>query len=492
MPTSPQQLKSLEELLEKAAGKDHLSRELGPLSITSLGISGIIGTGIFIMTGMAAHAIAGPAVIVSFLIAALACIASALCYAEFAALAPVAGSAYTYAYITLGRVAAWLVGWNLILQYLLAASSVAQGWSHYFQNFLSGVGVRLPKFLTSCPFASDGTGALHFTSPSFDLSAMLITLVITLIIIRGMHLSLRLNSIMLILKLGIIFFVIVVGAFYIHPSNWHPFAPYGYTGLSLLGYQILGKAGSHGQSVGVLAGAALVFYAYLGFDSITNYTEECRNPQRDLPRGIIAAVSIATFLYIAVCAVLTGMVHYDKIDMNAPVSEAFRQVGLPWAQILVSLGAFVGITSVLLIILLSLPRILLAMGRDRMISPKIFTAMHPHFNTTWRSNLFVGTLTMLFSGLVPLDVLSNLVVMSTLSGFVFVAVAVLILRKTQPELNRPFRAPLGALFPLICIVFCLVLVLSLPPVTFLWLVVYLGIGGLIYAFRLRISLQKDL
>ncbi len=485
MTTTPTPLQSVDDLLNKEEDSGQLSKELGPLSLTSIGISGIIGTGIFIMTGLAAHALAGPAVILSFLVAALACISSALCYAEFAALAPVAGSAYTYAKVTFGRAAAWLVGWNLILQYLLAASSVAQGWSHYFQNFLSGVGISLPRPLAMGPFTSNGSGGAHFSAVSIDLPAILITAALTVVIVRGMRFSLRLNSLMLILKLGIIFFVIIAGAFYIHPSNWHPFAPYGYSGLSLLGHQILGRAGEHGQAVGILAGAALVFYAYMGFDSITNYTEECRNPQRDLPIGIISAVTLATLLYIAVCVVLTGMVRYNEIDMNAPVSEAFRQVGLPWAQILVSIGAFTGITSVLLIILLSLPRILLAMGRDNMLSPRIFTSFHPRFNTNWRSSMIIGAITMFFSGLIPLDILTNLVVMSTLGGYIFVSVAILILRKTQPNIKRPFRSPLGPVFPIISIGFCIVLILSLPPITFMWLGLYLATGAIYYYLQLR-------
>lgn len=459
-----------------------LPRVLGPLALTSLSIGGIIGTGIFIMTGMAAHEKAGPALIVSFVVAAIACIACALCYAEFASAVPRAGSAYTYARVTLGKGFGWIVGWNLLLQYGLAAASVAQGWSHYFQDFLSGFGVRLPGILGGPPIdLSQTSGKLAATGSLLDLPAFVIVLLITLLVVRGLRMSMKVNGAIVVLKLCVILFVIVVGAFYVHVRNWTPFAPFGWGGLSLFGKPILGRVGSGGEPVGALAGAALVFYAFMGFDAVTAYTLEARRPRRDVPIAIIASIGIATVLYIAVTAVLTGMVPYDQIQINAPLSSAFRQVGLPWAQRLISLGATAGITSVLLIILLTYPRILVAMGQDGMLSRSFFAAIHPRFQTPWKGSLLVGIVVSLLASLVPLHLLMDLVILGTLFGFVLVASALLALRRMPLGREAVFRAPGGLLMPVVSIGSSLILMCALPLRSWLHLLVWLGAGCLLYA-----------
>lgn len=469
-----------EAVLNEADASNALPRTLGPGALTALGVSGIVGTGVFIMTGMAAHDQAGPALIVSFLIAALACIAAALCYAEFASRVPEAGSAYTYAFVTLGKGFAWLVGWNMVLEYGLAAASVAQGWSHYFQSLMGGVGLKLPAGLSGAPVDYSPTqGGLTTTGALLDLPALLAVLAMTWIVLRGIKVSMAFNYAMLILKLGVILFIIVVGAFYIHPQNWTPFAPFGWGGMTLLG-KTIGKAGAGGAPVGVLAGASLVFYAYLGFEAITAYTEEARKPRRDVPIGIIASVLIATLLYIAVTAVLTGMTPYNHIDVSAPLSEAFRQVGLPWAQLLIALGATVGITSVLLIIMMSYPRILLAIGRDGLISRRFFAELHPRHRTPWKAILAMGLVTAPLAALTPLRFLANLVVMATLFSFILVSVAILVLRRARPAENPPFRTPFGPLIPIISIIVCFGLMLALPPSAWLQLGLWMLAGSALY------------
>lgn len=463
------------------AEANSVPRVLGALELTGLGVGGIIGTGIFIMTGIAAHEKAGPALAVSLVIAAIVAIACALCYAELAAAIPRAGSAYTYASVTLGRAFGWLVGWNLALQYGLAAASVAQGWSHYFQNTLGMFGVQVPSLLSGTPLDLDpAVGKLVPTGCLFDLPALLIIALITTIVVRGIRPSMAFNLTMLVVKLGIILFVIVVGLFYIHPHNWTPFAPYGWSGLTLFGKPVLGHIGNGGEPTGVLAGAALVFYAYLGFDAITAYTPEARHPQRDIPRAIVATMAIAMTLYIAVTVVLTGMVRYDAIDVRAPLSNAFSQVGLPWAQLLIAVGATAGITSVLLIILLTYPRILVAICNDGLISRKFFAAIHPRYQTPWKSAVVVGIVTALLGALVPLRVLADLVILGTLFGFVLIALCVLRLRQTEIGKQTPFRAPFGPLVPILSIGSCLLLMAALPGRSWAQLVLWLLSGVLLY------------
>jgi basic amino acid/polyamine antiporter, APA family len=491
--------KPLSLLLQEMKGENRLRRVLGPVGLTSMGVGAIIGTGIFVLTGVAAHDKAGPAMMLSFVVAGIACIFAALCYAEFAAMVPVAGSAYTYAYATLGELFAWIIGWDLVLEYAVGASTVAHGWSHYFQDLLKilngGVPVW-PSSLSKAPFDYKAIATqvvdpatstmvekqimgLVRTDSYFDLPAVVIAAIITAILVVGIKESARFNAAMVVIKLSVVVFVIGVGAFYIKPENWIPFAPYGYGGLSFFGVPVWGME-HNGQVVGMLAGAATIFFAYIGFDAVSTQSEEAKNPQRDVPIGILASLIICTFIYIAVAGVLTGMVRYDRINVDAPVSDAFTQVGLPWAGLLIAVGALTGITSVLLVMMLSQPRVLLAMARDGLLPAGFFAAIHPRFRTPWKSTILTGVFVATLAGLLPLSVLAELVNIGTLLAFVIVCAAVLIMRRTYPDAERPFRAPFVPVVPILGIASCLLLMFSLPPENWVRLFVWLGIGFVIY------------
>ncbi len=473
--------KPLELLLEELRGENRLRRILGPVTLTSLGVGAIIGTGIFVLTGVAAHDKSGPGLILSFVVAGIACIFAALCYAEFASMVPVAGSAYTYAYATLGELFAWIIGWDLVLEYTVASAAVAHGWSAHFQDLMASFGLKLPMALANAPFDfNPSTGTFIPTGSSFDLVAMIITALITVILVKGIRESATFNATMVAVKLVIVLFVIVVGAFYINPDNWRPFAPFGYTGISFFGKTLFGQSGLAGEPLGVLAGAAIIFFAYIGFDSVSTHAEEARRPQKDVPIGIIASLLICTILYIAVSAVLTGMVHYDRIDINAPVANAFMQQGLPWAQRLIDVGAITGITSVLLVMMLSQPRVLLAMARDGLIPSKFFGAVHDKFRTPWKATIVTGIVVATMSGLLPLRILADLTNIGTLLAFTIVCAAVLIMRRTHPEAERPFRAPGVPLIPILGILFCLLLMFSLPSENWMRLFIWLLLGFIIY------------
>ena len=465
--------KSLAQLNDEMKKDDRMNRVIDKWGLTSLGVGAIIGTGIFVLTGVAAHDKAGPALMVSFVVAGIACIFAALCYAEFAAMAPVAGSAYTYAYATLGELFAWIIGWDLVLEYAVGASTVAHGWSHYFQDFIGIFGQSIPKVLSNAPFDyNPATGILESTGTWLDLPALIITGIITMILVLGIKESTRFNNAMVIVKLAVVFFVIVVGAFYVKLENYSNFAPFGYGGITFFGMG--------GSSVGVLAGASTIFFAYIGFDSVSTHSEEAKNPQKDVPFGIIVSLILCTILYIAVAAVLTGMVRYDKINVDAPVSDAFRQVGLPWAQGLISLGALTGITSVLLVMMLSQPRVLLAMARDGLLPPSFFGAIHSKFRTPWKSTILTGICVGVMGAFLPLRILAELVNIGTLLAFVIVCAAVLIMRRINPDAPRPFRAPFVPVTPILGILTCLMLMFSLPAENWARLVVWLGIGFAIY------------
>jgi APA family basic amino acid/polyamine antiporter len=481
MPNQLFAVKPHKVLLEELHGESRLRRCLGPVHLSSLGVGAIIGTGIFVLTGIAAQSRTGPALMLSFVVAGLTCIFAALCYAEFASMVPVAGSAYTYAYATLGELFAWIIGWDLILEYAVASATVAHGWSHYFQDFLASFGINLPHIFTNAPFDFDpATGQLVSTGTWFDLPAIAIALLITIILVKGIRESAGFNSAIVIIKVAIVFFVIAVGARYVNPDNWTPFAPYGYTGFSFFGRTLFGQTGPAGEPLGMLAGAAIVFFAYIGFDSVSTHAEEARNPSRDVPIGIIVSLVLCTILYIAVAAVLTGMVPYNQINIDAPVSDAFGQVGLPWARVLISIGAVAGITSVLLVMMLSQPRIFLAMARDGLLPQGFFGAVHDKFRTPWKSTIMTGIFVAFLGAFLPLRILAELVNIGTLLAFVIVCAAVLIMRKTHPDVHRPFRAPLGAFVPIMGILLCLMLMFSLPAENWLRLALWLGLGLVIY------------
>jgi len=471
--------KSLKGLLDEMAGDNRLKRVLGPVTLTSLGVGAVIGAGIFVATGAAAHNTAGPALMISYVVAGLTCIFAALCYAEFASMAPVAGSAYTYAYTTMGELFAWIIGWDLILEYAVGAATVANGWSGYFQSVLAKFGVHVPEFCNQATVIYKD-GAFIATGSLFNLPAVAVTILVTLVLVKGISESANFNALMVALKVAAVLFVILVGAFYVNPENWTPFAPYGWTGLSFFGHPIAGQTNQGGEPVGMLAGAAIIFFAYIGFDSVSTHAEEAKNPQRDVPIGIMASLAICTVLYVAVVAVLTGMVKYDQIDANAGVSSAFKAVGLPWAEFIIAAAGVAGITSVLLVMMLSAPRVFLAMARDGLVPKKFFADVHPKFQTPWKSTLLIGAFVSVLAGFLPIDALLHLTNIGTLFAFVIVCAAVLIMRKTNPEAERPFRCPLVPLIPLLGIGTCLMLMFSLPAANWWRLIAWLGLGLVIY------------
>lgn len=474
--------KPLSLLLEEMKGENRLRRILGPVALTSLGVGAIIGTGIFVLTGVAAHDKAGPAIILSFIVSGLACVFAAMCYAEFASMVPVAGSAYTYAYATLGEMFAWIIGWDLVLEYAVASATVAHGWSHYFQDFISIFGIKIPEYMSRAPFDfNPDSGLLASTGTVIDLPAVIIALIVTAILVKGIRESAGFNATMVVIKLIIVLFVIVVGAMYINTQNWtNNFAPFGFTGVSFFGKTVFGQQGLGGAPVGMLAAAATIFFAYIGFDSISTHAEEAKDPRKDVPIGIIASLLLCTFLYIAVAAVLTGMVPYNQINIDAPVSNAFKQVGLPWAQFIISFGALAGITSVLLVMMLSQPRIFLAMARDGLVPRSFFGAVHEKFRTPYKSTILTGIFVSILAGFLPLRILAELVNIGTLFAFVIVCAAVLIMRRTNPEAERPFRAPWVPFIPVMGILTCLMLMFSLPAENWWRLFVWLALGFIIY------------
>src|SRR5712691_571312 len=471
--------KPLSQLLAEMADENRLRRVLGPVQLTSLGVGAIIGTGIFILTGQAAHDKAGPALILSFVVSGVACIFAALCYAEFASMAPVAGSAYTYAYATLGELFAWIIGWDLVLEYAVGSATVATGWSGYFQNVLAKLNIVLPKAVQVSPWRFNN-GHLEGTGAFMNLPAVVIVTILTIVLVKGIHESANFNATMVAIKVVAVIFVIVVGAFYINPSNWHPFAPYGWTGLNFFGFQIAGQQNAGGQPVGMLAGAAIIFFAYIGFDSVSTHTEEAKNPPRVVPIGIVVSLIVCTVLYILVVAVLTGMVKYDQLDINAPVSLAFKQKGIGWAEGIIACAGVAGITSVMLVMMLSAPRVFLAMARDGLVPKSFFGDVHPKFQTPWKSTILIGLGVIIMAGLLPIDALLLLTNIGTLFAFLIVCAAVLIMRKKYPKAERPFRCPWVPFIPIMGVLSCLMLMFSLPWDNWVRLFGWMAIGLVIY------------
>ncbi len=472
--------KSLDVLLEEMAGEHRLKRVLGPVSLSALGIGATIGTGIFVLVGQVASQTTGPSLMLSFVVAGIACVFAGLCYAEFASMAPVAGSAYTYGYATLGELLAWIIGWDLVLEYAVAAAAVAHGWSKYFQDLIDFAGLEVPAVFKDAPFSYNGhTGEFHITGSWLDLPAVVIAAICTIVLVVGIKESTRFNALMVIVKVSVVLFVIAVGAFYVNPANWTPFAPYGFSGVSFFGHTVWGEA-IDGKPVGMIAGAAIIFFAYIGFDAVSTHSEEAKNPSRDVPIGILASLVICTALYIAMAAVVTGMVPYQEIHKEAPVAAAFNHVGLGWARFLVDIGGLTGITSVLLVTMLSQPRVLLAMARDGLLPPSFFGAVHDRFQTPWKSTILTGFVVAALGSLLPLDILADLVSIGTLMAFVIVCAAVLVMRKINPNAPRPFRVPFSPVVPLLGMGFCLMLMFSLPPANWYRLAGWLAAGFVIY------------
>jgi APA family basic amino acid/polyamine antiporter len=443
--------KSIDQLQQEGLEKSGLKRILGLWQLTSIGLGGIIGVGIFVLTGVAAAKHAGPAVILSFLIAGLASAAAALCYAEFAGLIPVAGSAYTYSYAVLGEGAAWLIGWDLLLEYTLVIAVVAIGWSGYAQEILHQIGLNLPAWAMGAP----GTGAGH----GVDLVAIIISMAIAGLLTLGIEWGAKFNNLMVFIKLVIVSVVIFIGIFYIHPSNWHPFMPFGFHG--------------------VMGGAALVFFAVFGYDTLTTAAEESKNPQRDLPKAVIFSLAIALCLYIGMSLVITGMAPYHTLNNAAPIAKAFQHAGLTWITIIISAAAIAGILSVLFSFMLAGSRIWFSMSRDGLL-PGWFSELHPKYKTPYRPTLIIGIVTALVSGFTPIAEVAELVNIGTLSAFILICTSIIVLRKRRPELERRFRTPFVPLVPLIGIGFSIYLVISLPWITWIRFIVWMIVGFVIY------------
>jgi APA family basic amino acid/polyamine antiporter len=444
--------KSIALLMADADSNVHsLKRALGALDLTLLGIGAIVGAGIFVLTGVAAATKAGPAIVLSFVVSGFACAMAALCYAEFAAMIPVAGSAYSYSYATMGELVGWIIGWDLILEYAVGAGAVAVGWSGYLRVILDGLGVHLPAALTHAPGSVPGA--------IIDLPALLIVLVVSAVLYVGISESARLNSIIVAIKLTVIGIVIMVGAFYVQPSNWTPFFPFGWPG--------------------VMKGAAVIFFAYVGFDAVSTVAEEVIDPNRNLPRGILGSLFVCTALYIAVSAVLTGMVPALQININAPLASAFVSRGLNFVSGIISLGAVAGLTSVLLVLLLGQSRVFFAMSRDGLLPP-VFSRVHPRFKTPHIPTLFTGVAVGLIAALLPIEQIAELTNIGTLFAFVLVCAGVWILRNREPGLHRSFHTPMVPLVPILGIICCAYLMASLPELTWIRFFVWLAIGLSIY------------
>jgi len=462
--------KSIAEI-QKHEGTNQLNRALGPTALVLLGIGGIIGTGIFVLTGTAAANHAGPALAISFIIAGIGCALAGLCYAEFASMIPVSGSAYAYSYATLGEGVAWFIGWNLILEYLFAVATVSVGWSGYVTSLLGQFGLHLPAAIASAPF---DRGAGHFeiiaTGAIINLPAVLIIAAITIICLIGIRQSSAFNAVTVAIKVTVVVLFILLGVSFIDTANWVPFVP-----------PATGVPGQFGWG-GVMTAAGVIFFAYIGFDAISTTAQEAKNPQRDMPIGIMVSLGVCTILYVATALVLTGMVPYPKLDVPAPVAlaldsyEQLRWLGLP-----VKIGAIAGMTSVMLVMLLAQARIFFAMSKDGLL-PKAFGRVHPKFRTPSTGTIFTGVVAGIIGGLLPVRILGELVSIGTLMAFVTVCIGTLVLRITKPELPRPFRTPAPWLTCLGGALICGAMMVALPKDTWLRLAAWTLVGLLVYVF----------
>jgi APA family basic amino acid/polyamine antiporter len=443
--------KSVAAIIASEETAEHgLAKALGPFSITAMGIGAIIGAGIFVLTGTGAARYAGPAIMLSFAIGGIACVFVGLCYAELAALLPVAGSTYSYTYATLGELAAWIIGWDLVLEYAMGASTVAVGWSGYMVSLLHNFGIDVPAAYAAAPGTIIKLPDGNTVSGIINLPAALIVSIVTVMLILGTKESARINNIMVAIKLAVVVAFILLGAGHVHPANWHPFVP-----------DNTGAFGEFGLS-GVLRGASVVFFAFIGFDAVSTCAQEAKRPQRDMPIGILGSLVICSILYIAVSAVLTGLVHYTELAVPDPIAKGVDVIGLPWFSVLIKLGALTGLTTVILVLLYGQSRIFFTMSSDGLM-PAVFSRVHPTLRTPYLSQLLIGTIVACVAALTPIEVLGEMVSIGTLFAFVLVCGAVIYLRRSDADVPRPFRVPNAPWVPILGILFCLSLMLGLPP-----------------------------
>lgn len=467
--------KSIDRIAKEADDEQRgLKRVLGPLDLVSLGIGIIIGAGIFVVTGQAAAQYAGPALSLSFVLSGIGCVFAGLCYAEMASMIPVSGSAYTYSYATMGQFIAWIIGWDLILEYLFASSTVAVGWSGYMVSFLKDFGIFVPELVAKAPLSFDHVHGWGFTGAALNLPAVLIVLAASVVLIAGIRESSSVNSIIVIVKLAVLLIFIGAGISYINMDNWDPFIP-----------PNDGTFGHFGWS-GVLRGAGVIFFAYIGFDAVSTAAQETRNPQRNVPIGILGSLAVATFLYIAVSLVLTGVVKYDLLHVPDPIAVAvdFMGEGLYWLRPLIKIGAIAGLTSVVMVLLFGQTRIFYSMSRDRML-PHKFAEVHTKFRTPVFATALTGIVAAFFAGIFPIGILGELVSIGTLLAFVIVCAGVLVLRYREPGLKRPFKAPFFPFVPIMGILVSLVQMAALPMDTWLRLIVWMVAGFLVYFLYAR-------
>ena len=478
----------------EATGEAALKRALGPLNLVTLGIGAIIGAGIFVLTGQAAALHAGPAVPISMAIVGVACAFAGLCYAEMASTVPVAGSAYTYSYATMGELVAWIIGWDLVLEYAAGAATVGVGWAGHFVSLFKQFGITIPEHLSNSPTqwctagqvtaAAEGCShaGLNFTGALVNLPAVAIVAIMSTVLVIGIRESAKVNNLIVFLKVAIVLLIVAVGLGHINAENWKPFIP-----------QNTGEWGTFGWS-GVLRGAGLVFFAYIGFDAVSTAAQESKNPQKDMPIGILGSLAICTLLYVVVSAVLTGMVPYGELNVDAPMALAMERIGAPWwVRVSIDVGAVLGLGSVILVMLLGQSRVFYSMSRDGLLG-KWAGQVHPKFKTPYLSTIYTGLAVGLATGLLPLQLLGQLVNIGTLFAFVLVCAGVWILRSKRPELDRPFRTPWMPFVPIAGIVCCFGLMLTLPADTWVRLAVWMAIGLVIYfAYGKKNSLlQKEL
>ncbi len=486
--------KSMTKLMDESTDKEHgLRRSLSALNLTTLGIGAIIGAGIFVLTGQAAAQYAGPAIVISFIISGIACAFAGLCYAEFASMIPIAGSAYTYSYATMGEFLAWIIGWDLILEYLFAASTVSVGWGGYMVSFLSDFGVHIPAQLSAAagsvmvnvpdvgwkPLTDnliknlanmniDANTLPHITA-ILNVPAMVIVALLTALLVVGIRESANFNNIMVIVKVSVIVIFIALGFAFVNSDNWHPFIP-----------KNTGEWGVYGWS-GILRGAGVIFFAYIGFDAVSTAAQEAKNPQKHMPVGILGSLSISTILYILVAIVLTGIVSYTFLNVPDPVAVGVNAMGssMFWLRPIIKIAAIAGLSSVILVMLMGQPRIFYSMSKDGLLPP-VFSKVHKRFKTPYISTIITGSVAMIIAGVLPIGILGELVSIGTLLAFSIVCVSIIVLRKKRPEIKRPFKTPFVPVIPILGALICFVQMASLPVATWLRLIIWMALGFIIY------------